>query len=293
MEQYVFTYGTLMKNRSAYNKFAKLEYVCDATLNDYGIYDAPYYPCAVKIEGFKIIGEIYKVNNEQLNFLDRYEDEGDLYIRKEVLVIGADNKEYKVWFYEYNHDTSNLILRCPKNEKWNLAKDPISNYAWYVCYGSNLLRERFDYYLKKTKGVVYAEKKIIFDGELYFAKKSVKWENGGVAFVDLDNKRKKIYGYAYLLDLDQIDKISFEEGRWYPKQFIKIDEYGIDMYTVNGNYSGEINKPCLAYAEIIAAGLKQRYNLSDKEIINYLKIETVKKLDLSENHIKDILIKHC
>lgn len=293
MEHLLFTYGTLMKDRSGHTKFGELKYVCDATFDDYGIYDNGYYPCAVKVEGFKIKGEVYKVNDAQLELLDQYEDEGNLYIRKEVLVYTEDNKEMKAWFYEYNCDIKDLLLRCPKDEKWNLKKDPISNYAWYMCYGSNILRERFDYYLKKTKGIVYAEKKIIVNGELYCANNSSKWNNQGVAFIDLNNKESKIYGYGYLVDLEQIDKISKEEGSWYPKEYIKKDEYGIDIYTVNGKYIQNKTIPSQDYVEVIAAGLKDRFNLNNEEILDYLKLEKDIKLNFDKKHLKQILEKHC
>ena len=109
----------------------------------------------------------------------------------------------------------------------------------------------------------------------------------------LNNKESKIYGYGYLVDLEQIDKISKEEGSWYPKEYIKKDEYGIDIYTVNGKYIQNKTIPSQDYVVVIAAGLKDRFNLNNQEILDYLKLEKDLKLNFDKKHLKQILEKHC
>ena len=288
----IFTYGTLMKDRSAHNSFQNMSYVTDTILSDYGLYEASdnNYPCAVPVEGFKVYGEIYSLDKNTLDRLDQYEEEGELYIRKKVIVVTEENKEVNVWFYEYIQDVKNMQLRAPCG-KWLAVKEPADNYSWYVCYGSNLLRERFDYYLKKSEGTVYAEKSLILDGKLYFAKKARRWDNKAVAFANFDSKNNKVFCYAYLLKNEQIDIISDLEGKsWYPKQYLGKDSYGIDMYTVNGQHT-DINKPSHDYLEIIAAGLKCRLSLSDAEIKEYL--DTNDSFNYEREHILEVLNRHC
>lgn len=183
-----------------------------------------------------------------------------------------------------------MQLRAPCG-KWSTVKDPADNYSWYICYGSNLLRDRFDYYLRDSNGEVYAEKPLILDGKLYFAKKARRWNDGGVAFVDFNSPDNKVYCYAYLLKNEQLDIISDLEGKaWYPKQHLGKDKYGIDMYTVNGLHT-DFNKPCHDYLEIIAAGLKYRFDLSDEAIKEYL--DTNNSFNYEREHILEVLSRHC
>lgn len=281
-----------MKGQSAFNRYPEMEYICDAVLPDHGLYEAndDSYPCALPVKGFKVYGEVYSVNSDTLQSLDEYEEEGELYIRKKVQVLANKNKSYNVWFYEYAHPTKDLKMRIPDG-KWSKISNPVSNTSWYVCYGSNLLRERFDYYLKESKGHIYAEKVLILNGRLYFAKKSRRWDNKAVAFADFNDSEHKLYCYAYLLDNKQIDLISKLEGKtWYPKQYLGKDEYGIDMFTVNGSHT-DTGEACHDYLQIIAAGLKDCFNLSDAEIKDYL--HTNDNFIYEREYIKEILRKHC
>ena len=123
MKHLVFTYGTLMKGQLAYRKFGECEFVDDATLYDHAIYEVGLYPAAVPLKGFKVEGEVYAVNDEQLKLFDKYEDEGDLYIRKIVKVELSDKQFIDVFFYEYNKDVSDLELRKPEG-KWNPIRNP-------------------------------------------------------------------------------------------------------------------------------------------------------------------------
>ena len=292
MSELIFTYGTLMKGQSAFNRYPDMNYISDAVLLNYGLYEANdgNYPCAVPIKGFKVYGEIYSVKSDIIQKMDEYEEEGDLYIRKKVQVFADENKSYNVWFYEYAHSTNDLKLRIPDG-KWSENKKPADSCSWYVCYGSNLLRERFVYYLKASKGYIYAEKVLILNGRLYFAKKSRRWDNKAVAFVDFDDTDHKVYCYAYLLDNEQIDLISELEGKtWYPKQYLGKDEYDIDMFMVNGSHV-DTGEACHDYLQIIAGGLKDCFNLSDDEIKEYL--HTNDDFIYERGYIKEILRKHC
>lgn len=127
MNNLVFTYGTLMKNQRAFGKFGEMECVGDAILDGYGLYEVEAgYPAAVPVKGFKVYGEVYSITDEQLKKLDEYEVEGDLYIRKQVIVEVSRSKQIEVWFYEYNHSIEGLELRTPVG-KWNTTRNPFNN----------------------------------------------------------------------------------------------------------------------------------------------------------------------
>lgn len=288
MKRLIFTYGTLMKGQCRNNILATSKYICDAVLDNYGLYEVGSYPAAVPVKGFKVYGEVYEIDDSLKPTLDEIEGEGFLYKYKEVQVYDASNIEYKVGFYEYLEDTSKLKLRLPVG-KWNNERQDINNdYAWYACYGSNLCQERFDLYLKDISAKAYAQREYMFDKKIYFAKDSPSWFDKGVCFLDL-NEKDKSYGWMYLVKQEDVIKLSEKEGSsWYPVQFIKKDEYGIDIYTVTlKNREDPDHKASDDYYTIIARGLKDRYGLDNDNINKYLHTDI--QYDLSDQHIKKIL----
>lgn len=288
MGKLIFTYGTLMKGQCRNSVLDTSKYVCDAVLDNYGIYEVGSYPAAVPVKGFKVYGEVYEIEESLKKDLDAIEGEGSLYEYKEVIVHDKDNKEYKVGFYEYLLSTKELSLRLPDG-KWNTARKDINNdYAWYACYGSNLCQERFDLYLKDIKAKVYAQREYTFDNKIYFAKKSCSWFNKGVCFLDLKEKGKS-YGWMYLVKQEDVDRLSEQEGSsWYPKKFISKDEYGIDIYTVTHEEKFEPEEIASEdYYTIIAKGLQDRYNMTIDEINDYLGTNII--YDLSKEHINSVI----
>lgn len=118
----VFTYGTLMKGQRAYGIFGDMKFISDGILNGYGIFEVGSYPAVVPVEGFRVFGEIYEVNEETLRRLDEYEGEGFLYLRKR-LPIETESGTVPVWVYVYNRDVSSLELRAPIG-KWTPERRP-------------------------------------------------------------------------------------------------------------------------------------------------------------------------
>lgn len=288
MKRLIFTYGTLMKGQCRNSVLDNSKYVCDAILDDYGIYETGSYPAAVPVKGFRVYGEVYEIDDSLKPLLDQIEGEGSLYEYKEVLVHDKDNREYKVGFYEYLLSTEDLPLRLPDG-KWTILRQDISNnYAWYACYGSNLCQERFDLYLRDIDGKAYAQRKYIFDNKIYFARKAPNWFSQGVCFLDLREKGKS-YGWMYLIKQEDVIKLSIEEGsNWYPIQDLGKDDFGIDIKTVTlKDRIDPYNKASEDYYTIIAKGLQDRYNLTINQINEYL--ETSIEYDLSKEHIKKIL----
>lgn len=146
-----------------------------------------------------------------------------------------------------------------------------TGYIWYVCYGSNLLRERFLYYIKggtypvtgKThRGCVNkTEPKISISYTLpypmYFGNKSPGWDNGGAAFLDADKKDEAAApGRAYLVTKEQFAEIWDQEGRsWYDHRIsLGFDNNGIEFVTFTGKTRRPENPPSKKYLEVIKLG---------------------------------------
>ena len=102
---YVFTYGTLLKGERNHHLIDDNDYVCDATVNGFIMFNLGRYPGIYHGNG-TILGEIYLVDDITLNKLDELEEEGSLYIREIVKAKSLD-KEYEVYIYVYNKEVSN------------------------------------------------------------------------------------------------------------------------------------------------------------------------------------------
>ena len=111
--------------------------------------------------------------------------------------------------------------------------------VWYACYGSNLYKKRFLYYIQgggeesapelyrgcTNKNVPLDDREITISYKLYFSKKSSRWENKGVAFLkSKKNDDAKTLGKMYLIKKDQfIEIVRQESGKGPDDISIKID----------------------------------------------------------------------
>lgn len=118
MENYlIFTYGTLMKGECRHHVLSNSEFIGDAVLEDYALLELYSYPGAIKKEGFKVYGEVYRVSKELKKELDYIEGEGYLYAFKEVDVI-CNGEKLKVGFYEFLKDDGSFKL-MEGERKWS------------------------------------------------------------------------------------------------------------------------------------------------------------------------------
>jgi hypothetical protein len=188
--------------------------------------------------------------------------------------------------------------------------DQNQEYIWYASYGSNLQEERFHYYIIggspvgskkvyegcKDRTLPINNQEIIINSELYFAKKSKVWNNGGVCFIKINfDKNTTTLGRMYLITKDQfIDvvkqetggteelKIDFEkvklngsliikEKSWYGNIIFLGISSDFPIFTFTNEANLEVfNKPDDSYLKTIIKGIKQTYNLSSNEIVSYL-----------------------
>lgn len=152
----------------------------------------------------------------------------------------------------------------------------------------------------KDKTEPVKDKQITFKHDLYFSHGSNKWFGSGVAFVDYkENSCAHTYGRMYLITKEQFldvvrqenalpveAEIDFDEEKLQEEQSLIVfpenaygriiylgnkDGYPIYSFTsVKARHEQEEIRCFGPYWQIIAAGLKETYNLSDEEIEEYM-----------------------
>ncbi|MBP5264672.1 MAG: hypothetical protein J6Z33_09915 [Lachnospiraceae bacterium] len=198
--------------------------------------------------------------------------------------------------------------------------------VWYVCYGSNLLEERFLCYVRggvipgntlsergaKDTSLPVRSEKCTIDHELFFSTPSKKWFGSGVAYVNpkrIKQGRKGgasklltcglTLGRRYLITLEQFLDVVRQENSLpadcdIPIDFTKLKSKGSQI-VLPGTYYGRLlylgdvdgypsySFTCIPdmskmeraplfgpYYDVIASGLKETFQLNDKEIAEYL-----------------------
>ena len=96
----VFVYGTLMKKGSASHYMRNADFLGEASLPGYAMYDLGWYPGILPAKDSTVHGEVYLVSRETLQSMDHYEGEGFLYIRQSVPVTSIEGcSEAQVYVY--------------------------------------------------------------------------------------------------------------------------------------------------------------------------------------------------
>lgn len=159
-------------------------------------------------------------------------------------------------------------------------------YVWYACYGSNLLRERFMYYIEggecELNGAAYTgctdksepieDRPLTIPHEMYFGNRSSAWEGGGVAFLKPDKDEKATtLGRMYLITEEQYKEVQKQEGLWYKKGICLGSLNGVEIMTFTNSSIYFKNLPRQKYIEVIEKGLKEAYpEMTQGEIKSYL-----------------------
>lgn len=185
-----------------------------------------------------------------------------------------------------------------------------NEYVWYASYGSNLLEERFHCYIRggrpigSNKNYIGCEDKslpidieeILINHELYFAKKSASWDDGGVCFIKINpDKNIKTLGKMYLITKKQFAdvlkqeisnqkniEIDFsqtilkgslvcKEKSWYGNIIYLGNKRDYPIFTFTNSEDLECtNKPSKNYLKTIIIGINETYDLTREEVIDYL-----------------------
>ena len=188
----------------------------------------------------------------------------------------------------------------------------MKNYIWYVGYGSNVHEERFFCYIKggtprfgkmcnkgcnNDKTLPIENKAITIDYPLYFAlpdkkKGTPNWGDGGVAFIEHQKVKKvKTFCRMWKITKEQYKEVRSQEGHhWYGKEIPLGKDSGIPIYTItNDAVLTNIICPSDAYIKTIALGLKETYDFSNKEIVDYILVKTGIKNNLQESVMLKIM----
>jgi hypothetical protein len=202
--------------------------------------------------------------------------------------------------------------------------------VWYASYGSNILEERFLCYIKggQPKGAraTYkgcSDKTLPEDNEdfyicseLYFAKESDNWDNGGVAFIrTLFDPQASTIGRIYLVTKGQLIDIARQETNtkteltidfdkaiedgsyilkrpsWYGNLIYLGYQKGYPIFTLtNENDLQLLTKPSKNYIKTISEGIKETHNFDNKTIWEYLKSKRGVKGNYNDQELLEIII---
>jgi gamma-glutamylcyclotransferase (GGCT)/AIG2-like uncharacterized protein YtfP len=116
---YIFTYGTLMQNRSNHSMLDRegIKYIGDATLEGYSLFDVEgaHFPAIMQEDGYTVSGEVYEVPKEMIRILDSFEGVPYLYERKmDIARTAIEVGDVLVSFYISTPKTSTYdrLTRC-------------------------------------------------------------------------------------------------------------------------------------------------------------------------------------
>jgi len=101
MKEYiVFVYGTLKKGFRLHSYLNNAKFLGEGFVKGYDMYLVDWYPAIVKGKGV-VYGEIYGVDEETLEILDKVEDEGFLYKRIKEKIYMKNGKTVEGYIYVY------------------------------------------------------------------------------------------------------------------------------------------------------------------------------------------------
>lgn len=162
-------------------------------------------------------------------------------------------------------------------------------FVWYACYGSNLCKERFLWYIQgggpknnpgcQDKTLPVVDRPYTIPYGLYFANHSKTWGNGGVAFLKTErNEKANTLGRAYLITNALFEDVKRQEGasaNWYGHVLDLGTLGGIPVKTLtrvpekSGQYV--INTPSLEYLDMLRRGIWETYpSMTVEEVSKYL-----------------------
>jgi len=118
----VFVYGTLMRGEDNHDLFlSESKFIGYAELAGYGLYNVSSYPGIVPECNEKVKGEVYEVDQQTLARLDWLEDEGELYIRREVEVDTSEGR-LKAYAYIWNGNVDGMKKLRYEDQPWSGRK---------------------------------------------------------------------------------------------------------------------------------------------------------------------------
>lgn len=279
----VFVYGTLLKGCCNHGLLEDACYLGEAKVEGLAVYDLGAYPGARFEQGCSALGEVYEVDAETLRRLNILEGKGSLYDLDRVK-CDFENGICFAGVYVYRGSVEEVNLIPSELQPWSVYDGVKDDCVWYACYGSNMLKERFDCYIKggscRFNGRYYpacvdssdpkAEVCTSIPHPLYFGNSSGSWGGCGVAFVD-----PTVEGHtparAYLITRQQYEHVRDLECRassWYPDEIDLGAIGGIPVKTFTNISRRPENAPSEAYLDVMRAGYLEAFHPEVKRSID-------------------------
>ena len=104
---YVFTYGTLLKGERNHHLLNDEEYIDIGSISGFTMFNLGTYP-GIKSGNGIVVGELYLIDDSTLQMLDELEEEGTLYIRQKTNVH-TRNGDFEAFVYIYNQEVTNPV----------------------------------------------------------------------------------------------------------------------------------------------------------------------------------------
>ncbi len=113
---YLFVYGTLMRGLSNHKYLKNEKFICQTEILDFELYNVTNeYPGIIKKENSKVQGELYQINRQILEDLDKLE--GDEYKRIEVNLITKEDR-MKAFTYLWTESVNNKEYISYEKQPW-------------------------------------------------------------------------------------------------------------------------------------------------------------------------------
>lgn len=290
----IFVYGTLLRGNCNHERFLSgSKYLGEGRLSGYALYDLGSYPGVKQKEEDAVKGEVYAIDSETLERINRLEGEGSLYSLKKESIEMEGKIIPNVGVYVYLHGVEEKNYVGPNKQPWGKKNNENENLVWYAAYGSNMLYERMLCYINGgTFRNQQGKQRVCTDTtaprakmnyeipyDMYYGNQSGSWDGMGVSFLD-GTKPGKAYGVAYLITKEQYEHIFKEENGgfepransiWYTNK-MKLGIYNdIPVMTITNHKVVEKNPASQKYLQILMEGLRENYsNLTDEEIKVYV-----------------------
>lgn len=91
----IFVYGTL---RGGHPYMGDAEFVAEAKVKDYTLFDLGSFPAMIPKQGSHVVGEVWNIDPDYIEVLDRFE--GGAYIRRRI-PVKVDNRKKPLYCQTY------------------------------------------------------------------------------------------------------------------------------------------------------------------------------------------------
>lgn len=118
----VFVYGTLMRGNSNHRYLKGCEFLGEAELKDFALYNVKQYAGIKPRQGFTVKGEVFEADEAARARLDKLEEEGSLYTAQHVSVTLNGGEACGAFVYVYNLEVNEDSLVPAEMQPWERVR---------------------------------------------------------------------------------------------------------------------------------------------------------------------------